>query len=82
MRIVWQDSNPRTYKPVKYRNHMIYGSPKGWTTDLPNDNNLYATHYCALNAVDKALGDYGQKGCAKRKKYGINIIGKKDGETA
>jgi hypothetical protein len=67
---------------VKYRNHTIYGSPKGWTTSLPDDDNLYATHYCALNAIDKALGGYGQMGCAKRKKYGIKIIGKKDGETA
>jgi hypothetical protein len=82
MRIVWKDSNPKTYKPVKYRKHTIYGSPKGWTTDLPDDNNIYANHYCALNAIDKALGDYGQKGTAKRKKYGIKVVGKKNDETA
>ena len=82
MRIVWKDSKPRTYKPVKYRNQMIYGSPKGWTTTLEGDNNLYASHYCALNAIDKALGGYGQMGSAKRRKYGIKIVGKKGGETA
>lgn len=82
MRIVWKDSKPRTYKPVKYRDHMIYGSPKGWTTTIPGDDNIYASHYCALNAIDKALGGYGQMGSAKRKNYGIRIVGKKDGETA
>lgn len=82
MRIVWKDSKPRTYKPVKYRGHMIYGSPKGWTTNIPGDDNLYASHYCALNAIDKALGGHGQMGSAKRKSYGIKIVGKKDGETA
>lgn len=82
MRIVWKDSMPRTYKPMKYRNHMIYGSVKGWTTDIEGDDNIYSTHYCALNAIDKALGGYGQMGGAKRKAYGITIVGKKDGETA
>lgn len=78
MRIVWKDSKPRTYKPVKYRKHMIYGSPKGWTTTLPNDRNVYATHYDALNAIDAALGGSGQMGNAKRQKYGIKVIGRKD----
>lgn len=82
MRIVWKDSKPRTYKPVKYRDFMIYGTPKGWSTNIPDDDNLYKTHYCALNAIDKHLGGYGQMGTAKRKKYGIQIIGKKDGESA
>ena len=82
MRVVWKDSKPKNYKPVKYRKHMIYGSPKGWTTNLQGDDNLYATHYDALNAIDKALGGSGQMGSAKRQKYGITIIGKKDGETA
>ena len=78
MRVIWKDSNSRTYKPVKYRNHMIYGSPEGWTTDLPGDVNLYATHYSALNAIDKALGGYGQKGSQKRQSYGIQIVGTKN----
>ena len=82
MRVIWKDSNARTYKPVKYRNHMIYGSPKGWTTNLQDDQNVYKSHYCALNAIDKALGGYGQKGSQKRQSYGIEVVGKKDEETA
>ena len=82
MRVVWKDSKPKSYKPVKYRGHNIKGSPQGWETDLPGDENLYKTHYCALNAIDKALGGFGQMGTAKRKAYGIQIVGKKDGETA
>lgn len=60
---------------------MVYGSPAGWTTNIPGDNNIYKTHYCALNAVDAYLGGSGQMGSAKRQAYGIQIIGKKDGET-
>ena len=82
MRIVWKDSKPKTYKPVKYRGYMIKGSPKGWETNIPEDNNLYRTHYCALNAIDKHLGSHGQKGTAKRKSYGIDVVGKKTDETA
>lgn len=78
MRIVWKDSKPRTYKPVKYRGHMINGSPQGWTTNLPDDENIYATHYDALNAIDANLGGHGQMGGAKRQSYGIKVIGKKE----
>ena len=77
MRIVWKDSKPKDYKPVKYRGQMIYGSPQGWITDIVGDDNIYKNHYSALNAIDKALGGYGQMGTAKRKAYGIQIIGKK-----
>lgn len=82
MRVVWKDSKPKSYKPVKYRKHMIYGSPEGWTTSIEGDNNLYATHYDALNAIDKYLGGHGQMGGAKRQAYGIKVIGQKGGETA
>lgn len=82
MRVVWKDSKPKSYKPVKYRGYNITGSPKGWETDVPGDRNLYKTHYCALNAIDKALGGHGQMGSAKRKAYGIQIVGKKNDETA
>ena len=78
MRIVWKDSKPKGYKPVRYRKHTLYGSPEGWTTSLPGDNNLYATHYDALNAIDNALGGTGIRGSAKRMKNGINIIGQKN----
>ena len=77
MKVVWKDSSARTYKPVRYRKHTISGYHGGWITDLPGDNNIYRSHYCALNAIDKALGGYGQMGTAKRKSYGIQIIGQK-----
>ncbi len=83
MRIVWKDSSAsRGYKPVKYRGHIAEGYKGGWIINIPGDNNIYKNHYCALNAIDKALGGYGQKGTQKRQSYGIEIIGKKDGETA
>lgn len=82
MRIVWKDSTARAHKPVKYRGHYVTGYNKGWATDIPGDDNIYRTHYCALNAIDKHLGGYGQMGSAKRKAYGIKIIGNKTDETA
>lgn len=81
MRVVWKDSayNVKTYKPIKYRKIMIYGyindGIRGWTVDIKGDNNIYKSNYCAMNAIDKHLGGYGQKGCAKRRSYGIEIIG-------
>lgn len=82
MRIVWKDSTPKLHKPVKYRGHVIRGYANGWETDIEGDDNIYRSHYSALNAIDAHLGEYGQKGSAKRKDYGIQIIGKKGGETA
>lgn len=81
MRIVWKDSaNARQRKPVKYRNYFIEGCGKGWVTNMPGDDNIYKNHYCALNAIDQALGGYGKKGKPNQKRlaYGIEIIGKKD----
>lgn len=78
MRIVWKDSAPKLHKPIKYRGYIIEGYANGWTTNIPGDQYIYATHYCALNAVDKFLGGYGQMGSAKRKNYGIRILGKKE----
>jgi hypothetical protein len=84
MRIVWKDSGFRkAQKPIKYRGHIVTGyNGNGWIVDIHGDTNIYKTHYCALNAIDQALGGYGQKGSQKRQTYGIQIIGKKDGETA
>ena len=78
MRVIWKDTKPKEYKPIKYRKYMIYGSPEGWTTNIPGDDNLYAAHYCAQNAIDKYLGGTGVRGqaCKKRQSYGIQIIGK------
>lgn len=81
MRVVWKDSKVRAHKPIKYRGYMVEGFNGGWTINVPGDKNIYHSHYCALNAIDKALGGYGQMGSAKRKDYGIKIVGKKNGET-
>ena len=84
MRVVWKDSGFRkAQKPIKYRGYMVEGyNGNGWIIDIPGDQNIYRTHYCALNAIDKSLGGHGQMGSAKRKSYGIDIIGKKGGESA
>ena len=79
MRVIWRDSTaPTAYKPIKYRKHMIYGTPRGWTIDVEGDTNLYTCHYCAQNAIDQHYGDFGQRGTEKRRQYGIQIIGQKD----
>lgn len=78
----------RTYKTQKYRNIQIRGYKKesisiGWTIDIPGDNNIYASHYCAMNAIDMALGTSRRKGCnggTKRRAAGIKIIGKVEEE--
>lgn len=84
MRVVWKDSGiSRDKKPIKYRGHFVTGyGGSGWVVDVPGDHNIYKTHYCALNAIDKALGGFGQMGSAKRQAYGIQIIGKKTDESA
>ena len=82
LKVVWKDSNSKTaYKPIRYRKHIISGFKGGWITDIEGDDNVYLSNYDALNAIDKYLGDYGQKGCAKRKSCGIRVIGKKGNET-
>lgn len=76
MRVIWKDSNALGKKPMKYRNHIVSGCPGGWKTDLPEDDNIYKNHYSALNAIDKHLDGFSQKGSAKRKSYGIQIVEK------
>lgn len=79
MRIVWRDSStPKEYEPLKYRGIYIFGSPNGWEVNIKGDNNLYKNHYCAKNAIDAYFGEEGMHGDAKRKGYGIQIIGKKN----
>lgn len=79
MRIVWKDSSkPKEYEPIKYRDIYIFGSPNGWEVNIKGDNNLYKNHYCAKNAIDAYFGEEGMHGDAKRKGYGIQIIGKKN----
>lgn len=80
MRVVWKDSNARyNYKPIKYRGHHVTGyHGKGWVIDIEGDNNIYKSHYCAQNAIDKALGERERKVSDKRKRAGIQIVGRKD----
>ena len=79
MRIIWKDScKPKEYEPIKYRDIYIFGSPNGWEVNIKGDNNLYKNHYCAKNAIDAYFGEEGMHGDAKRKGYGIQIIGKKN----
>lgn len=83
MRIVWKDSVPeRKNNPIKYRGHYLTTYRFGWVIDVPGDSNVYKTHYCAKNAIDKALGGHGRKRDLKRESYGIQIIGQREGETA
>lgn len=83
-RVVWKDnSKAKTYKPVKYRNCLVTGYGGGWVIDIPGDNNIYKSHYCACNAIDKHLGGHGKRvPSEKRSSYGIEIIGTKGGESA
>ena len=82
MKIIWKDSKPKLRKPVKYRGYMIEGHELGWTTTIPGDDNIYQTHYCALNAIDKKLGGHGQMGAAKRLSRGIRVVGRKGGDNS
>lgn len=80
MRVIWKDSSLKEVKPIKYRGHFATWYKGGWTIDTPGDTNIYTNHYCALNAIDKALGGNGIRGeaGAKRKSHGIRIIGQKE----
>lgn len=79
MRVVWKDSvKTKEYEPIKYRDIHIFGTPSGWEVDIKGDNNLYKNHYCAKNAIDAYFGEEGMHGDAKRKAYGIQIIGQKN----
>lgn len=78
MRVIWKDSCANEVrKPIKYRGYVASSYENGgWIVDVPDDNNIYKNHYCALNAIDKYFGSYGDKGSKKRKSYGIQVIGK------
>ena len=79
MKIIWRDSCvAKEYEPIKYRNIYIFGSPDGWEINVKGNDNLYKNHYCAKNAVDEYYGDFGEHGDEKRRRYGIQIIGRKE----
>lgn len=77
--IEWKDSpNGKHNKPIKYRGYIISGYRRAWITNIPNDRNIYKSHYCAQNAVDAFIGNTnGKRGrpTEKRLRYGIQVIG-------
>ena len=78
MRIVWKDSMNTEYRPIKHRGYLTKGSYSGWYTDIPGDDNLYKNIRSALNAIDEYLGVNDETIYAKRREYGIQIVGKKN----
>lgn len=74
MRIVWKDSKSKP-KQYRYRKHNITRYKGGWITDVPEDNNIYASIDCTCNALDTILGGKTRKDASVRHKKGIKIIG-------
>lgn len=66
MRIIWKDHIQPKRKSLNYRHYTISSYNKnditGWIVNLPNDNNIYSSIYCAKNAIDLILGGYSSKG--------------------
>lgn len=79
MRITWQDS--REYKTYTYRGYTIEKIKEGWVTTVPGDEYIYHSAETAHNAVDKMLGGKTRKANPVRHKFGIKIVGRKDGES-
>lgn len=67
MRIVWKDSNPIIYNPVRYKEHTITRVPNGWTTDIPSDDNLYTTRKQAISAIDTFCDRNARRGASKKR---------------
>lgn len=79
MRVVWRDTKHHRNVDKMYRGYKIIGTPYGWETDIPGDDNYYLANVDALNAIDKYLGGTSQKGEANRRRGtdDIRILGKK-----
>ena len=78
MRVIWQDS--REYKTYEYRGHTIKRVKEGWITTVPGDEYIYYSADMAHNAVDKMLGGETRKANPSRHKFGIKIVGRKNGD--
>lgn len=78
MRVVWKDS--RNYKTYNYRGYIIEKCPGGWITTVPGDKYIYYSAETAHNAVDQMLGGKTRKANPARHKFGIKIVGEKDGD--
>lgn len=77
MRIVWKDS--REWRSYIYREYKVEHIPEGWITNLPGDDNIHYTAETAKNYIDKMLGGKTRTANPLRHKFGIKIVGKKDG---
>lgn len=73
--IVWVIFYPLSL--FKYRDVHIFGTPEVLEVNIKGNGNLCKSHYCAKNAIDDYYGDFGEHGTDKRKRYGIQIIGRK-----
>lgn len=78
MRVKWKDS--REYKTYTYRDYTIEKCIGGWITNVPGDKHIYYSAEMAHNAVDKTLGGKTRKANPARHKFGIKIVGVKDGD--
>lgn len=76
MKVVWKDSSKRIVRkaPRIYRGIEVIGLDRGWSVDLPEDNNIYRTYPCAQNAIDRILGGHGTTGTAVLRKQDIQIF--------
>lgn len=77
IRVVWKDS--RSYKTYSYRGYTIERCTGGWVTNVPQDKYIYQTAEIAHNAVDQMLGGKTRKANPTRHKFGVKIVGVKDG---
>lgn len=79
MRIVWRDTAASHFKPLKYKGYGITGSPLGWATEYPGDDNLYKSLEDAKMSINLHLGAKTfPKSCRLET---VRIVGKKS-ETA
>lgn len=78
MRVVWKDTNVRKYHTCKYRGYEIEQLEEGGCIiHREDDDNVYSSRFSAMNAIDEYLGGTGQRGAAKRRELGVQVIGKK-----
>lgn len=74
MRVVWKETVYHRETRV-YRDRTITKHEKGWSTDIPGDNNIYAAFFDAFNAIDEALGPNIGRRKPKARSTRIKIIG-------
>ena len=73
MRVIWKDTG-KDLLTRHYRGYQVYGASIGWTTTLPDDNNVYKSWTDGLNAIDEYLGGTSQLGPARKRQKTIRIL--------